>query len=186
MAGCLLLFLSNRNSFLGKDFQMFNRAVSFFIPAILVNLLILAGPFSADAFYQDDASLKTLMVYNFVTGDEAVKNKIIEILKNKENAKKIIESAQKLTPADSKKLNGNAYWFFARVAQELRENDAAVDFYSKFLIDAKNLGSGQKMAAAYGPLIQILLIQKNTRNVRNCVPNFWILRLKMKLHLFRF
>ena len=81
---------------------MLNRAVSFFIPVILVNLLLLAGPISANALYQDDASLKTLMVYNFVTGEEAVKNKIIEVLKNKENAKKIIEVAQKLTPADSK------------------------------------------------------------------------------------
>lgn len=161
----MLLFDSNRNSFLGKDFQMLNRAVSFFIPVILVNLLLLAGPISANAIFQDDASLKTLMVYNFVTGEEAVKNKIIEVLKNKENAKKIIESAQKLTPADSKKLNGNAYWFLARVAQELRENEAASDFYSKFLVDAKNLGSGQKMAAGYGPLIQILF---DTKKYKEC------------------
>ena len=165
---------------------MLNRAVSFFIPVILVNLLLLAGPISANAIFQDDASLKTLMVYNFVTGEEAVKNKIIEVLKNKENAKKIVESAQKLTPADSKKLNGNAYWFLARVAQELRENEAASDFYSKFLVDAKNLGSGQKMAAGYGPLIQILFDTKKYKECEKLCSEFWILRLKMKLHLFQF
>lgn len=144
---------------------MLNRVLSFSVIVFLINLFLIAGPFSANAFYQDDEVLKTLLVYNFVTGEEAVKNKIIEVLKNVEKAKKIVEGAQKLSPADEKKLNGNAYWLLARVAQELRENDAAVDFYNKFLIDAKKLGSGQKMAAGYGPLIQILF---DTKKYKEC------------------
>lgn len=144
---------------------MLNRVLSFSVIVFLINLFLIAGPFSANAFYQDDEVLKTLLVYNFVTGEEAVKNKIIDVLKNVEKAKKIVEGAQKLNPADEKKLNGNAYWLLARVAQELRENDAAVDFYNKFLIDAKKLGSGQKMAAGYGPLIQILF---DTKKYKEC------------------
>lgn len=144
---------------------MLNRVLSFSVIVFLINLFLIAGPFSANAFYQDDEVLKTLLVYNFVTGEEAVKNKIIDVLKNVEKAKKIVEGAQKLSPADEKKLNGNAYWLLARVAQELRENDAAVDFYNKFLIDAKKLGSGQKMAAGYGPLIQILF---DTKKYKEC------------------
>jgi len=144
---------------------MLNRVISFSVTVFLINLLLISGPISANAFYQDDEVLKTLLVYNFVTGEEAVKNKIIDVLKNVEKAKKIVEGAQKLKPADEKKLNGNAYWLLARVAQELRENDAAVDFYNKFLIDAKKLGSGQKMAAGYGPLIQILF---DTKKYKEC------------------
>ena len=161
----MLLFGSNRNSFLGKDFQMLNRVIAFFIPGILVNLLLIASPITANAFYQEDTVLKTVLVFNFITGEEPVKNKIIEILKNNEKAKRIVEGAQKLNPADEKKLNGNAYWLLARVAQELRENEAAVDFYNKFLVDAKKLGSGQKMAAGYGPLIQILF---DTKKYKEC------------------
>jgi len=161
----LLLFGSNRNSFLGKDFQMLNRVVAFFISGILVNLLLIASPITANAFYQEDTVLKTVLVFNFITGEEPVKNKIIEVLKNNEKAKRIVEGAQKLNPADEKKLNGNAYWLLARVAQELRENEAAVDFYNKFLVDAKKLGSGQKMAAGYGPLIQILF---DTKKYKEC------------------
>lgn len=161
----MLLFGSNRNSFLGKDFQMLNRVVAFFISGILVNLLLIASPITANAFYQEDTVLKTVLVFNFITGEEPVKNKIIEILKNNEKAKRIVEGAQKLNPADEKKLNGNAYWLLARVAQELRENEAAVDFYNKFLVDAKKLGSGQKMAAGYGPLIQILF---DTKKYKEC------------------
>ena len=161
----MLLFGSNRNSFLGKDFQMLNRVVAFFISGILVNLLLIASPITANAFYQEDTVLKTVLVFNFITGEEPVKNKIIEVLKNNEKAKRIVEGAQKLNPADEKKLNGNAYWLLARVAQELRENEAAVDFYNKFLVDAKKLGSGQKMAAGYGPLIQILF---DTKKYKEC------------------
>ena len=161
----MLLFGSNRNSFLGKDFQMLNRVVAFFISGISVNLLLIASPITANAFYQEDTVLKTVLVFNFITGEEPVKNKIIEILKNNEKAKRIVEGAQKLNPADEKKLNGNAYWLLARVAQELRENEAAVDFYNKFLVDAKKLGSGQKMAAGYGPLIQILF---DTKKYKEC------------------
>ena len=161
----MLLFGSNRNSFLGKDFQMLNRVIAFFISGILVNLLLIASPITANAFYQEDTVLKTVLVFNFITGEEPVKNKIIEILKNNEKAKRIVEGAQKLNPADEKKLNGNAYWLLARVAQELRENEAAVDFYNKFLVDAKKLGSGQKMAAGYGPLIQILF---DTKKYKEC------------------
>lgn len=161
----MLLFGSNRNSFLGKDFQMLNRVVAFFISGILVNLLLIASPITANAFYQEDTVLKTVLVFNFITGEEPVKNKIIEVLKNNEKAKRIVEGAQKLNPADEKKLNGNAYWLLARVAQELRENEAAVDFYNKFLVDAKKLGSGQKMAAGYEPLIQILF---DTKKYKEC------------------
>lgn len=144
---------------------MLNRVVAFFISGIFVNLLLIGSPITANASYQDDAILKNLLIFNFITGEEAVKNKIVEVLKNNEKAKKIIEGAQKLNPADEKKLNGNAYWFLAKIAQELRENDAAVDFYNKFLVDAKKLGSGQKMAAGYGPLIQILF---DTKKYKEC------------------
>ena len=144
---------------------MLNRVVAFFISGISVNLLLIASPITANAFYQEDTVLKTVLVFNFITGEEPVKNKIIEILKNNEKAKRIVEGAQKLNPADEKKLNGNAYWLLARVAQELRENEAAVDFYNKFLVDAKKLGSGQKMAAGYGPLIQILF---DTKKYKEC------------------
>lgn len=144
---------------------MLNRVISFFVPIMLANLLLISCPISAKAFYQDDAILKNLLVFNFITGEEAIKNKIIEVLKNNEKAKKIIEVAQKLNPADEKKLNGNAYWFLAKIAQELRENEAASDFYNKFLVDAKKLGSGQKMAAGYGPLIQILF---DTKKYKEC------------------
>lgn len=144
---------------------MLNRVVAFFISGILVNLLLIASPITANAFYQEDTVLKTVLVFNFITGEEPVKNKIIEVLKNNEKAKRIVEGAQKLNPADEKKLNGNAYWLLARVAQELRENEAAVDFYNKFLVDAKKLGSGQKMAAGYEPLIQILF---DTKKYKEC------------------
>lgn len=144
---------------------MLNRVVAFFISGIFVNLLLIGSPITANASYQDDAILKNLLIFNFITGEEAVKNKIVEVLKNNEKAQKIIEGAQKLNPADEKKLNGNAYWFLAKIAQELRENDAAVDFYNKFLVDAKKLGSGKKMAAGYGPLIQILF---DTKKYKEC------------------
>ena len=89
---------------------MLNRVVAFFISGISVNLLLIASPITANAFYQEDTVLKTVLVFNFITGEEPVKNKIIEILKNNEKAKRIVEGAQKLNPADEKKLNGNAYW----------------------------------------------------------------------------
>ena len=75
---------------------MLNRVVAFFISGILVNLLLIASPITANAFYQEDTVLKTVLVFNFITGEEPVKNKIIEVLKNNEKAKRIVEGAQKL------------------------------------------------------------------------------------------
>jgi tetratricopeptide (TPR) repeat protein len=151
---------------------MLNRVTAYSVIVILFNLLLVSGPTFVNAFYQDEEVLKTLLVYNFVTGEEAVKNKIVDALKNVEKAKKIVAGAQKLNPADEKKLNGNAYWVLARIAQELRENDAAVGFYNKFLVDAKNLGSGQKMAAGYGPLIQILFDAKKYKECEKLCSEF--------------
>ena len=67
---------------------MLNRVIAFFIPGILVNLLLIGSPITANAFYQEDTVLKTVLVFNFITGEEPVKNKIIEILKNRLNLKK--------------------------------------------------------------------------------------------------
>ena len=58
---------------------MLNRVVAFFISGILVNLLLIASPITANAFYQEDTVLKTVLVFNFITGEEPVKNKIIEV-----------------------------------------------------------------------------------------------------------
>lgn len=151
---------------------MSNRIFSIIMPLVLVNLLLVASVNSARGFYQDESISKSLILLNFVTGDEAVKNKVSEILKDNAKAKKIIESAQKLLSAEEKKLNGNAYWVLARVSQELKDFDSSVKFYEAFLVDAKKLGSGQKMAAGYGPLIQILFDVKKYKECEKVCTEF--------------
>jgi len=157
---------------------MLNRARSFLIVIVLCIALLFKYPQTARAFFQAEPSLKTIVTFNFVTGDEAVKNKINEVLKNPANAKNLIEVAQKLSTEESKKLNGNSYWLLARIAQEIRFDEAASKFYSLFLEDAKKLGSGQKIASGYSSLIQILFDAKKYKECEKSCSEFLDLTLE--------
>ena len=52
----------------------------------------------------------------------------------------------------------------------------------KFLFDSKKLGSGQKMAAGYGPLIQILFDTKKYKECEILISSDRVDKLQSLLH----
>lgn len=132
------------------------------LTALLAALVVtnLAGPVrAADA--ADDLLRKQALALNDVTGDDVIDSRIKDLLKNADDAKKLLAAAKKL--ASEKKeppFNYNATFILARVADELKEVDTALGFYRLSADEALKLQSGKKLSQAFGGLIDLLYENK--------------------------
>lgn len=115
---------------------------------------------------------KQITDLNLVTGETAIKLKTREILQEKGKAKEILESAKAVLKSSPGKLNGNALWILAKVAQESRDIDATIGFHEAYIKDATRLASGQRLAAGYGAYIQILFDAKKYKECEKACSDF--------------
>lgn len=115
---------------------------------------------------------KQIASLNFVTGDTAIRAKILELVKDKAKAKEVLETGKGLLKSAPDKMNGNAFWILAKVAQESRDVDSAIVFHEAFIKEATRLSSGQKLATGYGAYIQILFDAKKYKECEKACNDF--------------
>lgn len=136
-------------------------------PTILFSALLawlVAGPISdRAAFGQEDAKegakeptlSKKLAELNVISGTDAARGALKELLENKEEARRLLIEALTLTKEKDAPLSYNAAHILARTAVGLKDVKAAEHFYRICMDQANRLLSPQKLLESYGELIDI-------------------------------
>lgn len=99
-----------------------------------------------------------LLKLNSVTGDDAQKDKLLALVKDKEKAKKLVAEAGKMLKESKDKTNPfnyNGALLVARLAHFNKQYDVAEPFYDYLITTATKLKSGTKMVTAYEGLIEM-------------------------------
>lgn len=137
------------------------RWVARALAVVGVALLLQAAGGRADDEKKDekkDPLREELLKFNAITGEDAQKDKLRALIKDKEKAKKlVIEAGKMFKEAKGKEnpFNYNGALIVARAAHLTKQYDVAEPFY-KYLVDTSTkLKSGTKMVAAYEGLIEM-------------------------------
>src|SRR5688572_2296013 len=104
-----------------------------------------------------DPLREELLKFNSITGEDAQKEKLRALAKNKEKAKKLaVEAGKMLKEAKGKEnpFNYNGGLIVARLAHFTKQYDVAEPFYEHLVETATKLKSGTKMVTAYEGLIE--------------------------------
>jgi tetratricopeptide (TPR) repeat protein len=119
----------------------------------------LAAPARA-AGDNEEALRKKALALNDITGDDPIKGQIKEFVDDKAGSKKLLALAVKIAKEKPQPFNYNAAYVLARTAQELEDLESCQAFYRVCAAEGMKLKSGQKLAAAYGGLIDVLYAAK--------------------------
>lgn len=108
----------------------------------------------------EDALRKKVLAFNDLTGDDPIKGQIKELADDAAGSKKLVSFALKMSKEKPQPFNYNAAYVLARTAQELDDLESCQAFYRVCAAEALKLKSGQKLATAYGGLIDVLFANK--------------------------
>jgi tetratricopeptide (TPR) repeat protein len=151
--------------------------------AVLLSFILAGTGRSAPLLKDDDQRLRDqALKLNLVTGDDPILGQIVLLLEDKDNAKKLVQFALKMAKdADKEKekeapFNVNATWILARVAQRLKENEAAEHFYRQHATQALKLASSQKFVRGYTSLIDLLYLNKQFAEAEKACREFLEIR----------
>jgi tetratricopeptide (TPR) repeat protein len=120
--------------------------------------VVLNGTTRAADDEKKDPLREELLKLNSVTGDDAQKDKLRALVKDKEKAKKLVAEAGKmLKEAKGKEnpFNYNGGLIVARVAHITKQYDVAEPLYEHLVETSTKLKSGTKMVTAYEGLIEM-------------------------------
>ncbi|MFO0809572.1 MAG: hypothetical protein U0746_13190 [Gemmataceae bacterium] len=119
----------------------------------------------------DDNPLRQQVLrLNDVTGDDAIKSKIIELIKDKPVAKKMIAEALEMSKDKEKEspFNYNGAYILARTSQFTKDFDSSMAFYKVCVDQAVRLRSGQKLVQVYDGLIGLFIDNKKFDDAVGC------------------
>src|SRR6516225_9490076 len=129
--------------------------------ALLVLTALLGTARAAD---DDDALRKKALELNRITGDDAQSGKIIALLKDVEETKKLLAVASRMVKDKEKEkdepFNINATFILARAAHGLKQVEISEQFYKLNVQQALKLLSGEKIGRAYTGLMDLYLANK--------------------------
>jgi len=142
------------------------------VPALIgLVVLVLAGlPAGLGRAGEDDDALrKRAAALNDVTGTDSIDAQILQLLKDKEKSKQLLEVAGRMARGKEQPFNYNGAYILGRTAHELRDLDGAELFYGICVKEATRLQSGQKLAASFGGLIDLFYESKKyEKTVKLC------------------
>ncbi len=132
------------------------------LPAVIA-LAILSGAFAPAVLGADDneAIRKKVLELNKVTGEDTLRSKAIELIKDKANSKKMLQVADDMAKLDSKQFTYNAAWILGLVARQFDEKDVALRFFRICEKKAREIKSGTKLADALDNQIRIYMAKKD-------------------------
>ena len=116
----------------------------------------------------DDQLKEKALALNEFTSTDAMQEKLTELLKDKDEAKKLVKTAAKLQRDAAGKpspFKFNAALVLAKLAHNVKDYDAAEAFYGYCADNATKLQSGSKMLLAYEGLMDLYWDQKKFKDV---------------------
>jgi hypothetical protein len=105
-----------------------------------------------------DPLREELLKLNSITGEDAQKDKLRALVKDKEKAKKLVAEAGKMVKEAKGKenpFNYNGGLIVARMAHYTKQYEVAEPLYEHLIESATKLKSGSKMVTAYEGLIEM-------------------------------
>ena len=133
------------------------------VAAIGLGLLLTGATVAAKDDEKKDPLREEILKFNSITGEDAQRDKLVGIAKDKDKAKKIVTEAGKMLKESKGKespFNHNSTSMLARLALFTKQYDVAEKFYSSLVESSTKLKSGSKMTAAYHGLIDVYLESK--------------------------
>jgi tetratricopeptide (TPR) repeat protein len=124
-----------------------------------VAVLLLTAATRATAADDNPLREKALQL-NSITGQNAIRGKVLELLNDKTDTKKLIAEAVKMAKEDDQPFNYTGAFILARAAHALKENDNSLVFYKVCVDQAVKLKSGQKLVEVYDGLISLYMDTK--------------------------
>jgi pentatricopeptide repeat protein len=118
---------------------------------------------------------------NEITGDDAATAKALELFKDKEGTKKLLEVAVKMAKEKEQPFNVNATSILARVAAAMKQYDISERFYRINLNQALKLQSAPKIGKAYDGLTAILFENKKYADSQKVCQEFMELEVDKQL-----
>jgi tetratricopeptide (TPR) repeat protein len=125
--------------------------------AAAVLLLTAAHPAPAA---EDNPLREKALQLNSITGQDAIGGKVLELVNDKANAKKLVAEAAKMAKEDEQPFNYTGAYILARTSHALKEHDNSLVFYKVCVDQAVKLKSGQKLVQVYDGLISLYMDTK--------------------------
>jgi tetratricopeptide (TPR) repeat protein len=122
-----------------------------------------------------DADKAELLKLNSFTGNDAMQAKLLEMIKDKDRSKKLVELAVEMVKNAKEKeepFNYNACLILAKTAHSHKMYDAAEIFYEKCAADAAKIGSANKLVQAYEGMIDLYTEMKKFNIVEEVCQKF--------------
>lgn len=108
----------------------------------------------------DDGLRQKALQLNEVTGKDAITGKILELVKDKPEVRKLIAEAGKMAKEKDQPFNYNGAYILAKAAYVTKDFDNSLAFYKICADQAVKLRSGQKLVDVYDGLIALFLDNK--------------------------
>ncbi|HEY1378486.1 MAG TPA: tetratricopeptide repeat protein [Gemmataceae bacterium] len=108
----------------------------------------------------DDGLRQKALQLNDITGKDAITGKILELIKDKPELKKLIAEAGKMAKDKDQPFNYNGAYILAKAAYVSKDFDNSLAFYKICADQAVKLRSGQKLVDVYDGLIALFLDNK--------------------------
>ncbi len=108
----------------------------------------------------DDALRQRALKLNDITGQDALRGKILELVKDKPELKKLIAEAAKMAKEKEQPFNYNGAYVLAKAAFLTKDYDTSLEFYKICQTSALKLQSAQKLVDVYDGLISLHLQTK--------------------------
>ncbi|HEV3143293.1 MAG TPA: tetratricopeptide repeat protein [Gemmataceae bacterium] len=128
------------------------------VAAALLAAVALRG--HARAADDDDALQKRILKMNSITGNDAIRAQMLELVKDKAAAKKLLQVADAMAKEKKDKIQYNAAYILGRVALHLKELDTALDLFKICTDEATKLKSANKLEQAFNGNLAVLSQQK--------------------------
>lgn len=133
--------------------------------AVGLAALVMAAECRAD----DDSLRQQAIRLNDITGKDAIRGKIRELLRDRTASKKLVTEASEMAKAADQPFNYNGAYILARLAQVNKDYDRSIEFYKICVQHAVKLRSGHKLVEVYDALIALFLDNKKYDDaVRAC------------------
>src|SRR5947209_9839736 len=135
--------------------------------ACAATLLFLAAAHGTAA--GDEALRQKALKLNDITGQDALRGKILELVKDKAKLKKLVAEAAKMAKEKEQPFNYNGAYILAKVSHYTKEYDTSLAFYKICQTDAAKLQSAQKLVDVYDGLINLFVETKKYDDaVKSC------------------
>jgi pentatricopeptide repeat protein len=108
----------------------------------------------------DDSLRQKALKLNDITGQDAIKGKILELVKDKPGLKKLVGEAAKMAKEKDQPFNYNGAYILAKVSFYSKDFDTSLAFFKICEDQAVKLRSGQKMVDVYDGLITLYIETK--------------------------